>query len=169
MDSIYDFTAHDLAGKKINLADYKGKVLLIVNIASQCGNTPQLGSLQKLYEKYKKDGFEILGFPSNQFAGQEPLSGNSISEFCSVNYGVNFKIFEKGKVKGSDAQPLFKYLASKTKIAFIDNYPVWNFQKYLIDRNGKVVDVFNPWRLPSNDKITEAVENCLKEPYVEKV
>ena len=159
--SIYDFEVKDLAGKTVKLSDYKGKVLLIVNTASGCGLTPQLDTLQKLYEKYHDKGFEILGFPSDQFAGQEPLKGEAIQEFCSVNYGVKFKIFAKNKVKGNEAQPVYKYLAEQSKVLGFNNYPVWNFQKYLIDRNGKVADWFNPWKLPDNDKIAEAIENCL--------
>lgn len=165
--SIYDFEVKDLAGKPVKLSNYKGKVLLIVNTATACGLTPQLNGLQKIYEQYRERGFEILGFPSAQFAGQEPRKGNDIQEFCQVNYGVGFKIMEKGKVKGDDAQPLFQYLAKETRQLFRDNYPVWNFQKYLIDRNGKVVDYFVPWTVPTNDKITEAIEKCLDEKAVE--
>ena len=114
-----------------------------------------------MYEKYKPQGFEILGFPSNDFA-QEAKEGAKITEFCQVNYGVQFKIFAKNKVKGSDAQPLYKYLAEQTKVAFFNNYPIWNFQKYLIGRDGKVADWFIPFKSPDNAKITEAIENCLK-------
>lgn len=166
-NSIYDFEVKDLSGKTVKLSAYKGKVLLIVNTASACGLTPQLDSLQKLYDKYKNKGFEILGFPSSQFAGQEPLNGSDIQSFCSVNYGVQFKIFAKNKVKGDGAQPVYKYLAGESKVLGFNNYPVWNFQKYLIDRNGKVADWFNPWRLPDNDKIAEAIEKCLNTPPVE--
>jgi glutathione peroxidase len=165
--SIYDFEAKGLDGRIVKLSDYSGKVLLIVNIASQCGLTPQLTGLEELYEKYRNRGFEILGFPSNEFAGQMPETGNAIGEFCSKNYGTQFKIFEKGKVKGSHAQPIYQYLASETKQVFRNNYPIWNFQKYLIDRNGKVADWFNPWKLPDNDKIAEAIEKCLNTSPVE--
>ena len=162
-NSIYDFEVKDLAGKAVKLSDYKGKVLLIVNIASKCGLTPQLDALQKVYEKYNKQGFEILGFPSNQFAGQEPLNGNDIKEFCSVNYGATFKIFAKDKVKGTDEQPVYIYLAKEASVFGFKNYPVWNFQKYLIDKNGNVADWFSPWNVPDSDKITEAIEKCLKD------
>lgn len=165
--SIYDFEVKGLDGKSVKLSDYKGKVLLLVNIASRCGQTPQLDTLEKLYEKYRDQGFEVLAFPSNDFAGQMPEGGNAIQEFCSVNYGVKFKIFSKGKVKGSDAQPLYQYLAEETKIVFRNNYPLWNFQKYIVDRNGRVVDWFNPWKWPDSDKITEMIEKCLKEKGVE--
>ncbi len=168
--NIYDFSVKDLHGKIVHLADYKGKVLLIVNIASACGLTPQLDGLQKLYEKYRGKGFEILGFPSNEFAGQEPLKGDAIQEFCSVNYGVNFKIMHKGKVKGSHAQPLYQFLAEETKILGLKkNFPVWNFQKYLVDRNGNVVDYFIPTTTPESDKIAEKVEKYLAEKAVEIV
>lgn len=159
--SIYDFEVKDISGKTVKLSDYKGKVVLIVNTATGCGLTPQLDTLQKMYDKYKPQGFEILGFPSNDFA-QEAKDGASITEFCQVNYGVQFKIFAKNKVKGSNAQPLFKYLAEETKVAFFNNYPIWNFQKYLIGRDGKVADWFNPFKTPDNAKITEAIEKCLK-------
>jgi glutathione peroxidase len=166
--SVYDFEVQDLAGRKVKLSDYRGKVLLIVNTATACGLTPQLNGLQKLYEKYKERGFEVLGFPSAQFAGQEPRKGDAIQEFCEVNFGVGFKIMGKGKVKGDEAQPLFKYLAKETRQLFLrNNYPVWNFQKYLVDRNGKVVDYFIPWTLPNDDKIAAAIEKCLDEKAVE--
>lgn len=169
-DSIYDFKAKDIAGREVKLSDYRGKVLLIVNTASACGLTPQLKGLQKLYEKYNKQGFEILGFPSADFAGQEPLKGEAIQEFCEVNYGVSFKVLAKGHVKGDKAQPLFKFLAKETKQLFVrDNYPVWNFQKYLIDRNGKVVDYFIPWTLPNDAKIADRIEKCLDEKAVDSI
>jgi glutathione peroxidase len=165
-NSVYDFEVKGLDGKSVKLDTYKGKVLLIVNIASKCGQTPQLGGLQELYEKYRDKGFEILAFPSNDFA-QEPKEGDKISEFCSVNYGVRFKVFAKGKVRGGAAQPLYQYLAKETKVFLAPNYPIWNFQKYVIDRNGRVVDWFNPWKKPDNDKIAETVENCLNTTAVE--
>ncbi len=166
--TIYDFEAKDIAGRTVKLSDYKGKVLLIVNTASACGLTPQLKGLQKLYEKYKGRGFEVLGFPSSDFAGQEPLKGEAIQEFCEVNYGVSFKVLAKGHVKGDKAQPLFKFLAKETKQLFLrDNYPVWNFQKYLVNRNGNVVDYFVPWTLPNDAKISERIEKCLDEKAVD--
>ena len=164
---LHDFEVNDLYGKKVKLSDYKGKVVLVVNIASECGLTPQLKGLQKLYEKYHSRGFEILGFPSNQFAGQEPLHGEKIEEFCSVNYGVNFRIMEKGHVKGKGAHPVYNHLAKETSLLGVKNYPVWNFQKYLIDREGNVVDWFAPWKTPNNDKIAEAIEKCLDKTSVE--
>ena len=165
--TIYDFEVNGLDGKPVKLSSYKGKVLLIVNIASKCGLTPQLEGLQKLQKKYHKKGFEVLGFPCSQFAGQEPLNGSAIEDFCSVNYGVDFKIFEKGKVRGKDAQPLYHFLAKETSTILGKNYPLWNFQKYLIGKNGEVVDWFNPKKDPLDDKITEAIENCLNTAPVE--
>ncbi|MFN8322407.1 MAG: glutathione peroxidase [Chitinophagales bacterium] len=158
----YDFEVKDITGKTMNLADYKGKVLMIVNIASKCGLTPQLDGLQAIYKKYRPQGFEILAFPSNQFAGQEPLNDDAIQNFCAINYGVTFRVFEKGLVKGKDAQPLYQYLAKETGNLLRKNYPVWNFQKYVIDKNGNVADWFAPWTTPESDKISESIEKCLK-------
>lgn len=159
--NMYDFEVKDKSGKTVRLADYKGKVVMIVNIASKCGLTPQLDGLQAIYKKYQPKGFEILAFPSNQFAGQEPLSNDGIQDFCAVNYGVTFRVFEKGLVKGKDAQPLYQYLAKETGNLLRKNYPVWNFQKYLIDKNGNVADWFAPWTTPESDKISETIEKCL--------
>nr|WP_133516331.1 glutathione peroxidase [Halanaerobium saccharolyticum] len=108
--SVYDFKANDIMGQEVDLADYKGKVLMIVNTASECGLTPQFEGLEELYQEYKDQGFEILGFPCNQFANQDSGTNEEIREFCQLNYGVTFKMFEKIKVNGSDAHPLFKYL-----------------------------------------------------------
>lgn len=163
--SIYSFKVTDLSGKTVPLSTYKGKVLLIVNIASKCGQTPQLETLQKLYSKYNKKGLEILGFPSNDFM-QEPNEGDSIEEFCSVNYGVTFKVFAKSHVRGARAIPLYQFLADETRQLLRKNYPMWNFQKYIVDRKGKVVDYFNPWRWPDDDKITGTIEKCLAEKGV---
>lgn len=162
----YDFEVKDLAGRKVKLSDYKGKVVLMVNIASKCGQTPQLDVLEKLYEQYKVRGFEILAFPSNDFR-QEPKEGDGIAEFCKVNYGVTFKIFEKGPVRGNKAQPVYRFLANKAGSFGLSAYPLWNFHKYLINRKGEVVDWFNPWRWPDNAKITESIEKCLDEKAVD--
>jgi len=159
--TIYDYKAKDLAGKDVDLAKYKGKVLLIVNIASACGFTPQLGGLEQLYEKYKDRGFEILGFPSNQFGGQEPLEKDAISDFCSVNYGVTFKIMEKTNVKGSEKNPVFEFLTDKKLNGKVGRAPLWNFFKYLIDRDGKVVDYYTSITAPMDAKITKQIEKLL--------
>ena len=159
--TIYDYTANDLTGKEVKLADYKGKVLLIVNIASKCGFTPQLGGLEEIYEKYKERGFEILGFPSNQFGGQEPLEKEQISDFCQVNYGVTFKIMEKSKVRGSEKNNVFKFLTDKGLNGKVNTAPLWNFYKYLVDRNGKVVDYYSSITTPTDAKLIKQIEAAL--------
>ena len=180
--SVYDFTVKTNRGVEKNLGDYKGKVLLIVNTASKCGFTPQFKELQELYTKYKDRGFEILGFPCNQFAEQDPGNADEIQTFCRVNYGVTFQIFEKGDVRGENAQPLFKYLTAQKKFeGFDENHPVakplmealqknfpeylegdgikWNFTKFLVDKNGEVVARFEPTTIPS--AIAKDIENLL--------
>jgi glutathione peroxidase len=147
--TIYDYKAKDLSGKEIDLAAYKGKVLLIVNIASKCGFTPQLGGLEEIYEKYKDRGFEVIGFPSNQFAGQEPLEKDQISEFCQVNFGVSFKIM------------VYEFLSEKSLNGKVNRAPLWNFFKYLIDRDGKVVDYYTSMTAPTDDKLIKQIEACL--------
>ncbi len=170
--SIYDFKVKTNKGEEKNLADYKGKVLLIVNTASKCGFTPQFEGLQKLYTKYQDKGLEILGFPCNQFAEQDPGTAEEIQTFCRRNYGVSFQIFEKGDVRGENAQPLFKYLTEQKGFKGFDkdnplsakltetlqaNFPEimqgdgvkWNFTKFLIDREGNVVERFEPTKEPS--------------------
>ncbi len=164
-ESIYEIELTDLSGQKAKLVDYEGKVLLIVNIASKCGLTPQLKGLETLYEKYKSQGFEVLAFPSNDFY-QEPKEAESINQFCEKNYGIKFRIFSKGRVKGDNAQPLYKYLANNSKIGFMKNAPLWNFHKYLIGRDGKIADYFLPWTPPLSDKISDVVEKCLAEKAV---
>ncbi len=159
--TIYDYTAKDLAGKDVKLSDYKGKVLLIVNIASKCGFTPQLGGLEELYEKYKDRGFEVIGFPSNQFGGQEPLEKEQISEFCQVNFGVSFKIMEKTLVRGSDKNSVYKFLTDKKLNGKVNTAPLWNFFKYLIDRNGNVVDYYSSITSPTDAKLIKQIEACL--------
>lgn len=137
--TIYDFSAANLAGKETRLADYKGKVVLIVNTASKCGFTPQYAGLEAIYEKYKDNGFVILGFPCNQFGAQEPGSSDDIGEFCQVNYGVKFPMFGKIDVNGAGAHPLFKFLTSE-KPGFLGTEMIkWNFTKFLVDREGNPV------------------------------
>lgn len=172
MMSIYDFVVKTNKGEEKSLADYKGKVLVIVNTASKCGFTPQFKELQDLYMKYKGQGLEILGFPCNQFAEQEPGSNAEVQEFCRLNYGVTFQIFAKGDVRGENAQPLFQYLtqqqgfkgfdpvhpnAALLQKALEEHFPEylegdsikWNFTKFLVDREGKVVARFEPTTEPS--------------------
>lgn len=161
VETVYQFTVQDLYGKEVSLADYKGKVLLIVNTASKCGLTPQLKGLEGLYEAYKDRGFVVLGFPSNDFAGQEPLEGEAIAEFCTKNYGVTFPVFDKVKVKGQDACPLYKFLADSERNGKVDTKPAWNFHKYLIDREGRVQDYFASPTAPDSDKVRKAIEALL--------
>jgi glutathione peroxidase len=146
--SIYDFKAISIDGEEKSLSDYKGKVLLIVNTASKCGFTPQYKELEEIYNKIGNEKFEILGFPCNQFGNQEPGESGEIKNFCEINYGVSFDIFDKVDVKGSDAHPLFKYL-TKQKSGIIGSAIKWNFTKFLIDSEGNVVDRFAPTTSPA--------------------
>jgi len=159
--SIHQFTVKNLAGKDVPLEKYKGKALLIVNTASKCGYTPQYAQLEKLREKYKDKGFEILGFPSNDFGGQEPLEGEAIQEFCEVNYGVTFPVFEKVHVKGSKVAPLFKFLSDKKLNGEVSSVPKWNFHKYLIDKEGRVVDFFYTITNPDAPRLSRGIEKLL--------
>ena len=136
--SIYDFTVKDTYGDEVSLSIYKGKVLLIVNTASKCGFTPQFEGLEKLYAELFVKGFEILGFPSNQFANQDPGTNEEIRNFCSLNYGVTFTIFEKIDVNGENASPLYQYLKEQ-KGSIMGKNIKWNFTKFLINKDGKVV------------------------------
>ena len=149
MTSIYQFEAELLDGKNKAFADYEGKVLLIVNTASKCGFTPQFSGLEKLYEKYKDQGFEVLGFPCNQFGGQDPGSNEQIGAYCQKNYGVNFPMFAKVDVKGPEAHILFRYLTNNSK-GILGNGIKWNFTKFLIGRDGKVLNRFAPTTKPED-------------------
>ncbi len=142
--SVHDFNMKDIDGNEVNLSKYKGKVLLIVNTASNCGFTPQYKELQALYDEYKAKGFEILGFPANDFMGQEPGTNKEIKEFCSRKFAVTFPMFSKITVKGKDMAPLYKYLTDKNQNGVVDAPVKWNFQKFLVDKNGKVVKSFGP-------------------------
>jgi glutathione peroxidase len=159
-NSIYRFTVEKLDGDHISLADYSNKVLLIVNIASQCGFTPQLQDLADLKKEFADKDFEILAFPSNDFGGQEPLEGDAIAAFCG-NYGNNFTIFEKIRVRGPYADPLYKFLADKKENGNISSKPRWNFHKYLIDRNGNVADFFYPFTKPTASKLRKRIQRLL--------
>ena len=149
MSKFYDFTVKDLQGKEVNLERYKGKAVLVVNTASECGLTPQFEGLEALYQKYKDQGLEILGFPCNQFGNQEPGDEKSIAEGCVVNYGVTFPMFSKVDVNGKDAHPLFKYL-KKEKGGLLGSKIKWNFTKFLIDRDGKPIERFAPITKPES-------------------
>ena len=143
MSKIYEFNVKDSQGNEINLSQYSGKVLLFVNVASKCGFTPQYDGLQKLYTEWKEKGFEILGFPCNQFAGQEKGSDEEIQQFCKVNYGVTFKVLSKIKVNGKEAHPLYQYLTGKEGHA-LGGKIKWNFTKFLINQKGELVNRFEP-------------------------
>jgi glutathione peroxidase len=143
----------------VNLCEtYEGKVLLVVNTASKCGNTPQYDGLEKLYEQYGERGLVVLGFPSNDFMGQEPGTEEQIKEFCRLTYGVEFPMFEKTSVREGDAHPFFAELAEAA-----GTYPTWNFHKYLIGRDGKVIREFSPRTKPYNEELVAAVEQALAE------
>jgi glutathione peroxidase len=150
-----------LAGtERVNLASaYRGQVLLVVNTASKCGNTPQYEALEAMYRKYQGRGFAVLGFPSNDFMGQEPGTEQQIQEFCALTYGVKFPMFEKVHVKGRDATPFYRALAKET-----GTEPGWNFHKYLIDRNGHVVANFNPRTPPDDPALVSKLESLLAAP-----
>jgi glutathione peroxidase len=152
MMNVYDFTVKTIRGEEQSLADYRGKVLLIVNTASKCGFTPQYKELQELYEQYRDRGFVVLGFPCNQFGHQEPGTEEEIEQFCQVNYGVTFPMFAKVDVNGENAHPLFQYLKEKAPGVFGTKAIKWNFTKFLVDRNGNVVARFASQTKPSELK-----------------
>jgi glutathione peroxidase len=160
--SIYRFSATKLNGEEVNLSNYKNKVLLIVNTASQCGFTPQLKDLETLRNEFAGQDVEILAFPSNDFGKQEPLEACSIGKFCSINFGTHFPVFDKTKVKGPDAHPLFKFLSSKKDNGTVGVAPIWNFHKYLVDRNGHVVDFFYPFTKPTSGRIKRRINQLLE-------
>lgn len=151
--SFYDFKVKDIDGKDFNLSSLKGKKVLVVNTASKCGNTPQYEQLQGLYEKYGDKKFVIIGFPANNFGQQEPGTNAEIEEFCTKNYGVTFPMMSKISVKGSDMDPLYKWLTSKSENGVLDSEVTWNFQKYLIDENGKLVKTVAPKIKPDDEQI----------------
>ncbi|MBW4083425.1 glutathione peroxidase [Paenibacillus sp. S150] len=158
--SIYDFEANTLRGQEESLSKYKGKVLLVVNTASKCGFTPQYKGLQEVYDKFKDRGFEVLGFPSNQFAGQEPGESEDIAEFCEINYGVTFPMYEKIDVKGDEAHPLFKYLSKEAPGVLGSKSVKWNFTKFLVDQEGRVLKRFAPKTTP--DQIEADIAKLLE-------
>lgn len=158
--SALDFKMASIDGDTVDLSIYKGKVVMIVNVASKCGNTPQYKELQQLYQTYRDSGFVILGFPANNFLGQEPGTNEQIKEFCTLNYGVTFPMFSKISVKGKDQHPLYDYLTDKSKHEFGGEIG-WNFAKFLIGRDGKIKDRFDPRTKPLDEKVVAAVEKEL--------
>lgn len=155
----YDFSATKMNGQEIKMNQYKGKLVLVVNTASKCGLTPQFEELEELYKTFKVQGFEILGFPCNQFAKQDSGSNKEINEFCQLNYGVTFTMFEKIEVNGTNAHPLYKYLKSEAK-GILSKEIKWNFTKFLIDSEGNVIKRYAPTVKPS--KIKSDIEKLLK-------
>lgn len=161
--SIYQFSVQRLNGRECNLSDYKDKVLLIVNIASECGFTPQLKELEALRLDFSGDDFSILAFPSNDFGGQEPLVGDAIVSFCEVNYDTHFDVFQKIRVRGQYADPLYKFLADKKLNGQVGAPPRWNFHKYLVNRQGEVVDFFYPFTKPNSARIKKKIVKLLND------
>jgi glutathione peroxidase len=158
--ALYSFTMKTIDGNDKKLSDYKGKVLMIVNVASKCGHTPQYQGLESIYEKYKNQGFMILGFPANNFFSQEPGSNEEIKTFCSLNYGVTFDMFSKISVKGDDQHALYHYLTEESPVP---GAVKWNFQKYLVDRKGNVVDKFSPGTEPTEKEVLNEIEKLVSE------
>ena len=150
--SIYDFKVPSLDGKEINFSEFKGKKILVVNTASKCGNTPQYETLEKLYETHK-DKLVIVGFPANNFAGQEPGTNTEIQEFCKKNYGVTFPMAEKISVKGDDTAPIYKFLSEQAAKKGLENPVSWNFGKFLLDENGNLIATFSPKTQPMSEDI----------------
>jgi glutathione peroxidase len=159
---VYDFSLPSIDGKPMPLSDFKGKVILMVNVASKCGYTPQYTALETLYEKYKDQGFVIVGFPANNFGAQEPGTNAEIKTFCTRKYNVTFPMYSKISVKGDDQAPLYKYLTKDTP-APISGEIKWNFTKFLVDRNGNVIQRFESAVTPDSPEVTSAVEKALKQ------
>ncbi|KHS58150.1 MULTISPECIES: glutathione peroxidase [Terrisporobacter] len=155
----YDFSALRINGQEVSMDQYKGKVVLVVNTASKCGLTPQFKDLEEIYQEYRDMGLEILGFPCNQFANQDSGSNEDIHEFCQLNYGVTFTMFQKIYVNGENEHPLYKYLKNETK-GILGKQIKWNFTKFLIDSEGKMIKRYAPTVLPS--KIKNDIEKILK-------
>jgi glutathione peroxidase len=180
MPNLYDIPVHRINGESTSLADYRGKALLIVNTASKCGLTPQYDALEKLYERRKADGLEVLGFPANDFAGQEPGSNEEIASFCKSSFGVSFPMFQKIAVTGPDTHPIYQELIAEKPVATVKHPGVlrqklidfgatpnpepgilWNFEKFVVDRNGQVVERFSPDVVPDDPLVLAAIEKAL--------
>jgi len=157
--SVYDFTMDDIDGKPTPLSKYRGKVLLVVNTASLCGNTPQYSDLESVYEKYQGRGFEVLAFPANNFGQQEPGTNQEIKGFCLTKYSVSFPLFSKISVKGTDKHPLYRYLTEQSSFP---GEVEWNFQKYLVDRSGNVIARYHHRTKPLSDEIVRGIETALE-------
>jgi glutathione peroxidase len=160
--SVYEFTLKDKGGKDVKLEQFRGKVVMLVNVASKCGYTPQYEGLEKIYKQYKDQGFVILGLPANNFGAQEPGTDEEIQEFCRINYGVTFPVFSKISVKGDDKHPLYKYLTEKESNPDFAGEIKWNFNKFLVNRDGKVIARFESADKPEDAKVTQAIEGALR-------
>ncbi len=160
--SLFEFTMKDIDGNDVKLEKFKGKTLLIVNVASKCGFTPQYEALEAVYKKYKDRNFEILGFPANNFLEQEPGTEKEIKEFCSLKYNVTFPMFSKISVKGADQNPFYTFLTNEKTNAGFSGDVSWNFEKFLIDGNGKTVARFKSATTPDDPKVIEAIEKTIK-------
>lgn len=161
MANVHDFTATTIDGEEKKLADYAGKTLLVVNVASQCGLTPQYRGLEELHRKYKGRGFAVLGFPCNQFAGQEPGSDEEIRTFCETRFGVTFPMFSKIDVNGEERHPLYAYLTEQSTQPDGPGDIKWNFAKFIVDKRGEVVGRFDPAVEPTAKELTTAIEEAL--------
>jgi len=161
--SLYEFTLNSIDGQPAPLAAYKGKVLLLVNVASKCGFTPQYTALESLYEKYKSDGLVVIGFPANNFMSQEPGTDAEIKDFCSRTYSVKFPMYSKISVKGDDKAPLYHYLTEKATNPTTGGEIKWNFTKFLVGRDGTILARFEPAVKPDSPEVTAAIEKALKQ------
>lgn len=157
--NIYSFTVKDIDGNDFSFEQLKGKKIMIVNVASKCGFTPQYEGLEKLYQKYKDSGFVIVGFPANNFAHQEPGTDAEIKSFCTLNYGVSFPMMSKISVKGRDKAPIYQWLTTKKLNGKMHSIVKWNFQKYLINEKGELDQVLNSWIKPESKKISKWIES----------
>ncbi len=159
--TVHDFKVQDIFGNDVSLSKYEGKTLLIVNVASKCGLTPQYEDLQKIYDKYKDYGLTVMGFPANNFMGQEPGSNDEINRFCNQKFGVTFPMFSKISVKGNDIHPLYQYLTNKSENGVIDAPVKWNFQKFLVDTEGQVVTSFAPTKKVFDKDVEKKIQSEL--------
>ncbi len=160
--SVYEFKVTDINGKEVKLKKYKNKVVMFVNTASKCGYTPQYEGLQKIYDKYKDQGFVILGFPANNFGGQEPGSNEEIKDFCTLKYKVSFPMFAKISVKGDDQHPLYQYLTSEKTDPKFAGEITWNFNKFLVNDKGEIIARFSSKETPESKEVTDTIEKALE-------
>ncbi|NII83963.1 MULTISPECIES: glutathione peroxidase [unclassified Pedobacter] len=161
--NIYSFKVKKINGEEQPLSAYRNKVVLIVNTASACGFTPQLKELQQLKDEINSPDFEILGFPTNDFGKQEPLNGSDISSFCEINHGVKFPVFDKIMVRGPLAHPLYQFLSDKKQNSKLSSKPRWNFHKYIVNKNGELIDYFLPFTKPLSSKIKKKIQQLLNQ------